>query len=392
MPDIVEFLRLLQGAIAVRQLYPPEHPRMAERLSRLAELTRDLTAEGALSIFALDGRVIHNDAPVQGGEAYAQGVFQVLRAGGFDRFTISPGVTPEELTRFVTRLSARDTRRSTGAPLPTSPHIRLSSLTAATTSTDFSTVQAASAPVLAMWAGVAERGVYDEELIQCTVSGLLNLMARHATSLVPLALTRSHDEYTAAHMTNVSMLAMTFAEALGLDAGVTRDVGIAALLHDIGKTQTPLHILNAPGRLSDADAAIMRLHPEQGARMLLATPGVPPLAVVVAFEHHLQHDGGGYPAGARRWKRNLASAMTQVCDVFDALRSDRPYRRGLPLGRVTDIMQADAGTVFEPALLRTFFQWVAPRVPDRPEETGTGADVAPPPPPTAPVSEEARSA
>ena len=121
---------------------------------------------------------------------------------------------------------------------------------------------------------------------------------------------------------------MAAGEALGLNAQFVHDIGLAALLHDIGKLRVPHDVLNSPGRLTDVQLAMMKKHPEDGARLLMATPRVPNLAVIVAFEHHLDANGGGYPAVPPTWKIHLASALTHIVDVYDALRSDRPYRKG----------------------------------------------------------------
>ncbi len=102
-------------------------------------------------------------------------------------------------------------------------------------------------------------------------------------------------------------------------------------------------------------------HPEDGARVLFATPGVPELAVIVAYEHHVWRDGNGYPAVRRGWKMNFASAITQVADIYDALRTDRPYRRGLDRETIVRIMSAESGRHFDPDLLNTFFTRVVPR-------------------------------
>ncbi len=91
--------------------------------------------------------------------------------------------------------------------------------------------------------------------------------------------------YTVTHITNVATLAMALADALGLDDRFVRDLGTAALLHDVGKLEVPVEILNCPTRLNDQQLALMRRHPEDGARILMAAPGVPDLAIIVAFEH-----------------------------------------------------------------------------------------------------------
>ena len=93
--------------------------------------------------------------------------------------------------------------------------------------------------------------------------------------------------------------------------------------------------------------------------MLLATPQVPELSVVVAYEHHIRADGSGYPKVPKGWKLNLASRIVQVADVFDALRTNRPYRKALPLPKIIDIMKKDVGTFFDADLLDLFFEYVA---------------------------------
>jgi HD-GYP domain-containing protein (c-di-GMP phosphodiesterase class II) len=116
--------------------------------------------------------------------------------------------------------------------------------------------------------------------------------------MIPMASLKSYDEYTATHIINVALLAMALAEAVALPENVVHDVGIAALLHDVGKLKVPSAILNKPDRLTEEEFAAIRLHPEEGSRLLFSTPRVPELAVIVAYEHHIRYEGGGYPGGA----------------------------------------------------------------------------------------------
>ena len=92
---------------------------------------------------------------------------------------------------------------------------------------------------------------------------------------------------------------------------------------------------------------------------------MPEIAVVVAYEHHVRADGGGYPRVPKNWRLSLASRIVQLADVFDALRTNRPYRPGLPLPRIIDVMRNEAGTFFDADLLNVFFQEVVSRgIPD----------------------------
>jgi len=199
------------------------------------------------------------------------------------------------------------------------------------------------------------------EAVEKVLTPLVDIVRRDDGALLPLAALRSHDEYTATHITNVAVLTMALAQAIGYSDAAVRMIGIGALLHDVGKMKIPADILTAPGRLTAEQHVLVRRHPEIGARMLLETPGVSQLAVIVAYEHHLQADGGGYPSVPSGWRINLASEMTHVADVYDALRTHRPYRAGLDHLTIIEMMQRDRGTVFSEALLDIFLARVVPR-------------------------------
>ena len=95
--------------------------------------------------------------------------------------------------------------------------------------------------------------------------------------------------------------------------------------------------------------------------MLVNTPGVPEVAVIVAYEHHIRADGGGYPRVPRGWRLNLASRVVQLADVFDALRTNRPYRAGMPLPKIIELIKSEVGTFFDADLVKVFFEDVVSR-------------------------------
>ena len=163
-------------------------------------------------------------------------------------------------------------------------------------------------------------------------------VAMHAEQgvVLPLLQLKAFDQYTTTHSLNVSVLAMALAEFMGLSGREVRGYGLAGLLHDIGKTRIPLDILTKPGKLTDQEREVMNQHPSDGARLILRSEDDLDLAAIVAYEHHIMIDGGGYPA--RRFGRpcHHASRLVHVCDVFDALRTHRPYRDAWPLQKTTD--------------------------------------------------------
>jgi putative nucleotidyltransferase with HDIG domain len=171
-----------------------------------------------------------------------------------------------------------------------------------------------------------------------------------------LAEVKSHDEYTFVHTVNVAILSAALGEAVGMKPNHVFDLTLAALLHDVGKRHTPLAILNKPGRLDDAERKKMEQHTVVGAAMLFERRGVPDVAPIVAYEHHANVDGTGYPRLRRNPKPHLASQIVHVADVFDALRTNRPYRAAMDDAAVRGILLQGAGKSFDAALLDLFLE------------------------------------
>jgi HD-GYP domain-containing protein (c-di-GMP phosphodiesterase class II) len=248
-----------------------------------------------------------------------------------------------------------------------SAHVRLSAIDSFADPDERGRIELAASPIddqslERVWDGVLEQRRLDLDATDFMVLALGRTLEENAAAMLPLADLKSHDDYTVAHITNVALLTTALGEAIGFGAAALRELGIAALLHDMGKLRIPPEVLNETNPLTNEQRAIINRHPEDGARILLAARGVPELAVIVAFEHHMHFDGrGGYPQPRRPWKMNLASELTHIADVFDALRSNRPYRAGLPLERIAAIMRRDAGTVFDPALVGIFIDAVVER-------------------------------
>ena len=179
--------------------------------------------------------------------------------------------------------------------------------------------------------------------------------------MLPLLQLKEFDQYTTTHSMNVAVLSMALAEFLGLAAADVRGFGIAGLLHDIGKVKIPLEVLTKPGKLTDEERALMNEHPAAGARMLLEVEEDLDLAVVVAYEHHIMINGGGYPVLHYARDCHHASKLVHVCDVYDALRTRRPYREAWSFEKTLGYLQERSGLEFDPelcgAFIRMMRQW-----------------------------------
>ena len=152
------------------------------------------------------------------------------------------------------------------------------------------------------------------------------------------------------------MLYPTLAQAMGLkiEESLLHDIGVAAMLHDIGKIFVPEEVLNKRGKLTDAEFELVKLHPQKGAEYLFDKPGIPPLAIIVAYEHHMLYDHSGYPKVSSSWRQNICSQMTTISDIFDALRTKRTYRDSLETRLITDQITNMAGRALNPALVKNF--------------------------------------
>ena len=208
---------------------------------------------------------------------------------------------------------------------------------------------------------LAARGSVEMNELSNLVGELTDLIFSQSDALIPLAGLRDHDEYTYVHTLNVAMLSGALAEAAGLSADKVRDITFAAMLHDVGKACTPIELLNKGGKLSDEELRVIRRHPEEGARILIGAEVGLDVAIAVAYEHHMHRTGGGYPKAPPDWKMHTASQIVQVADVFDALRTHRPYRPALSDEQARALMERDSGRIFDPSLLNLFFQKIAGR-------------------------------
>lgn len=162
---------------------------------------------------------------------------------------------------------------------------------------------------------------------QQLVDEISDSVSRNPGALISLARLKTADDYTYMHSVAVCALMITLAKQLGLDPQETRSAGIAGLLHDLGKAMMPMEVLNKPGKLTDEEFAIIKRHPVEGHRLLNGS-GADTMAFDVVLHHHEKTDGSGYPKGLKDADISIYAKMGAVCDVYDAITSNRPYKAG----------------------------------------------------------------
>ena len=363
LAELQNALRHLVTAVANAKLYSLDHP----QIKRLCEAARHcldnlLKGRSVLSLLIVEGEILFEDFPVPPG-LHTQKFARLMEQHRINRIIISPGVENEELVELTAFLITTDYRQ------PACSHLRFETLASHDTSQanvplhaslpiDNDTLQAMKIDSHGRLAEIFQ-GFSRQKSIKMTglaeiVSGFINAFHRETPSLLALMPLRSMDEYTFTHGLNVCLLNLAQAMHLGIQGILLHDIGIAALLHDIGKLHIPMEILDKPGKLDEREWVIMKEHPIEGARRLLDCPGVPQLAVVTAFEHHLRYDLTGYPGVSGHWRQHLCSQMTTISDIYDALRTKRPYKSPKSAEQCAAILQESAGRELHPQLTANF--------------------------------------
>jgi putative nucleotidyltransferase with HDIG domain len=189
---------------------------------------------------------------------------------------------------------------------------------------------------------------------EAVVRSLSMAMHRDAGVLLPLLQLKEYDQYTTTHSANVAVLAMGVAEELGLNPKDVRAFGMAGLLHDVGKVRVPIEVLNKAGPYTPEERKVMQMHPVDGARILLAREQNLDLAAVVAYEHHILLNGQGYPNFTYHRGCHSASNLVHVCDVYDALCTNRPYREAWDSEVALAYLEEGAGNDFDADMVAAF--------------------------------------
>ncbi len=365
-----EIVRRLASAVRSTQLYAGGHPLVTRNLSTFADTLAQVQASMPTVVVGFVGdEIVFGETPLPKPGPSLVELARRLRARGIERLSFEQGATLEEFFGLVNYLAGARSPDGGGAgsedAAPTFEHIRIGKLavekrTEAPTA-DMATIRRlyedAVSAVENIWHGADKESSVDSKAAQGVVQSLAQAVAHNRNALLALTSLKNFDNYSFTHMVNVSVLTMAQARTLGIDGALLREFGLAALMHDIGKARVPAAILKKPDRLNEEEFRIMKRHPVDGAEILRRTLDVPPLVAVVAFEHHLRLDGTGYPT-VERSSLNLATMLTMISDVYDAMRSRRVYQKSHPNDRVLEVMKRNDGKQFDQDLVRRFVQLV----------------------------------
>jgi putative nucleotidyltransferase with HDIG domain len=363
-PKAEELIRRLAAALRATELYSPAHPLVQRGIDAFtAAATERLQAAASIVVGFIGDEVVVDGTRLPRGTASLIGVARDLRDRGIDKITLTRGLSRGEVGHLI----AAFTDRTAAVPLAERliargiRNLTLGRIVVDEARDDQAGITAARRvygtaveTAETLWNAAKAGDQPDPGAARKIIDGLARLVTQDRTSLMALTALKKYDNYTFTHMVNVSALAMAQARALNIDGPLLREFGFAALMHDIGKVHTPLEVLNKPGKLTSEEFDVMKRHVVDGAHILRRTPEMPALAPIVAFEHHLKQDLSGYPEKIGSRRLNLCTMIVSIADVFDALRSNRPYREGMATVRIRNIMGEQGNPAFNQPLLKRF--------------------------------------
>lgn len=375
---------MLTAAISNARLYATDHPQVHRYLEAAYNaLDALLMKQSEITLLVIGKDLVINDQTLGNRGRHIAQLVTLLKKSGISRISFSAGMQAGDLIAFVHELAGERSEVVHSRRGIQLGQVEVHSPGADGTGGDDgqSSGQVVDEQMMEAIAGLANlRDVKLEELkalyhqtrrnekidirgIDEMIKKFIGGFSRGINPLRLLADIKSADEYTFTHVVNVCILTMGQAEALGFKGRPLYDIGIASVLHDVGKQFIPASIINKPGRLTPEERKIIETHTIKGAQYLLGLDEIPKLAVLGALEHHIRYDGGGYPAIAGDWEPNIASQMIAIADMFDAMRSRRPYQDPKPQELILKIMREDSGTCFNPILVDNFIHLITRTAP-----------------------------
>lgn len=391
---ILDFIRHLLSATANASLYGMDHPQVARLADRAFEsLVTALDNRQEFSLVLIENELVIDGQP-QDFNLFLDRFVQTLASRGISHIKLVRGVSRQEVTEFIAAMARQGAEES--ALISSSEHMRLGriglkeveglalrersdrTVFGGKTAFSASSIQGGSGgqrtsgpvslPELPAEEMARFQEIYDavKQRHKLKINGVFEIVSefidafrQEGRALLVMAALKEKDDYTFTHSTNVCILNLAQAMALGIEGELLNDIGVAGMLHDIGKLFIPEEIITKKGRLSDEEFELMQTHPLRGARFLLDTPGVPRLAIINAFEHHLKFNLTGYPRVPANWNQNICSQMTALSDLFDAMRTRRSYSEPLEPSNIAAFMLDRLGTDLHPVLTRNFLMIIS---------------------------------
>lgn len=325
---ILELLHAFSKSLSLASLYSPDHPLVSDSISKVTSIVHQSLSEiSEISFILFNDDILFDGKPVSS-DLHISYLVKQLKKTSVEHFVFKQNINDTSLQSFITLLhdhgdlscfNGEDHGIRLGiVKLPDSVDEMIARFD------DLSEDKLHE--IQQFYNSMAHNGKIDIRQISSLVAGFISAFRTGCNPLLALVPLRRMDEYTFTHCMNVSILNIAQGMSIGISGELLCDIALAGMLHDAGKIFIDLNVLQKPGFLNEDEFNVMKKHPVKGAQYLMGQEGIPKLAVMAAYEHHMRYDLAGYPPVGSGWQLNMCSQMTMISDTFDALRTKRVYK------------------------------------------------------------------
>ena len=371
-----DFVFALHAALRALRLYPLENQAVQNALAELEAVSTQIMArEGDISLHYVGDYCFVNDLRLRidvGSFATFGAVSRQLAAHGVGQLEVVEGIDRQQWTRFLTRLNGEPAAED---PLPGLTerlaragvtHIHLMAPEAEEASDPADEAHAVAKKTYVQSVAVAREAMLGVRMgkgvsvrrVKRAVQQIVDQVLHNETSMMGMTVLRDYDQYTFAHSVNVCIFSVALGKKLGLTREQLYELGMGALMHDLGKVKLPIELTNKVAALEDAEWEMIREHPTEGLLALMELRGMgalPLRSMLMAYEHHMKQDLSGYPPSSRPRKPTLFSRIVAIADAFDAATTKRSYQANpwLP-DQVLREMRDNPKRGLDPLLVKAF--------------------------------------
>ena len=359
-------MQQLSGALRGAALYPGGHPAIHTPLRELATgLALMLRERDRIVLGLIEDVLVLDEMPFYDAPQRFKAVTDALGERKLDAIVFLPGITLGDLESLVQVLAPPDAEREIPV-LEAAKRRELSHIVLRDRVEDDDDPRAAARQTYERTLGAVVELASEIRLGRIPSSGqvtaivdtMRDIILADESALLGLALLKGYDDYTYNHSVNVAIFSLAFAKHLGVTGGSLQRVGLAGLLHDLGKVRTAESIIKKPGALTPEEMVAMQRHPELGAEILAQMKGIDSETAEIVLHHHLRHDGSGYPSLGPGREPHPHGALVAIADCYDALTTTRPYQRSRHPSEAVRILRRMGGKAYAAALTGSFVEMI----------------------------------
>jgi putative nucleotidyltransferase with HDIG domain len=358
-------LQQLAGALRSAALYPSGHPAVHTPLREMAtDLAMLLRERDRVALGLIDDVLVLDEMPFYDAPSRFRAVCAALEERGLESIVFLPGVTLGELGSLVDLLTPDEGERAEpileAAKRHELPHLLLRDKAADDDQRAVAqrTYERTLGIVVDLASEIRMGRIPSSGQAVQVIETMRNLVVADESALLGLALLKQYDDYTYAHSVNVAIFSLAFGRHLGIEGRALERVGVAGLLHDLGKVRTAEAIIKKPGALTPDEIKIMQRHPELGAEIIEQMKGLDAETAEIVLHHHLRHDGTGYPVLPSGKEAHPHGQLVAIADCYDALTTTRSYQKARHPSEAVRMLRRLAGKAYAPGPTRSFIEMI----------------------------------